>query len=215
MRMRHNPHAVDKLHEHPELILFKPVLYKGKWAEVFGNANPIYVELGMGMGQFITTNAKRNPNINYIGIEKKNEVALIAMRRVLSDDSQMQNLRILPTNIDYITEIFDKGEIDTLYINFCDPWPKDRHAKRRLTHRRFLSVYKDFLKPSAEIIFKTDNKALFDFSVGEFQEAGYEIVEITYDLHKLEDPDNVMTEYEKKFSEMGVKINRLKAIIKK
>lgn len=213
MRMRHKPHAVDNMLEHPNLVLFKPTTYKGKWSEQFGNNNPVYVELGMGRGQFITTNAIKNPNINYIGIEKKNEVALIAMQRVLSNDTPIQNLKILPVNIEFITEIFDKNEIDTLYINFCDPWPKDRHAKRRLTHRNFLKIYKHLLKPAAEIIFKTDNRELFDFSVEEFQEAGYEILEITYDLHKLGDPDNVMTEYEKKFSEMGVKINRLKAII--
>jgi tRNA (guanine-N7-)-methyltransferase len=117
----------------------------------------------------------------------------------------------LPTNIDYITEIFAEGEIDTLFINFCDPWPKIRHAKRRLTHRNYLDAYRKLLKPQAEIIFKTDNRELFDFSVPEFRECGFELTEITYDLHKLNDPDNVMTEYEKKFSEMGVKINRLKA----
>ncbi len=215
MRMRHKPYAVDNMLEYPDLVLFKPILYKGKWAEQFGNSNPIYVELGMGRGQFITTNANKNPNINYIGIEKKNEVALIAMQRALSNDTPIQNLKILPTNIDFITEIFGEGEIDTLYINFCDPWPKERHAKRRLTHKKFLNVYRNLLKPGAEIIFKTDNRELFDFSIEEFQESSYEIIEITYDLHKLEDPDNVMTEYEKKFSEMGVKINRLKAIIQK
>jgi tRNA (guanine-N7-)-methyltransferase len=211
MRMRHKPYAVDKMLEHPELVIFKPILYKGKWAENFGNSKPINVELGMGRGQFITANAHRHPEINYIGIEKKNEVALIAMQRALTLDPPAENLRILPTNIDYITEIFDDGEIDTLFINFCDPWPKVRHAKRRLTHRNYLDAYRKLLKPQAEIIFKTDNRELFDFSVPEFRECGFELTEITYDLHKLNDPDNVMTEYEKKFSEMGVKINRLKA----
>lgn len=211
MRMRHKPHAVDKLMEHPNIVIFKPALHKGKWAEQFGNSNPIYVELGMGRGQFITANANKNPNNNYIGIEKKNEVVLSALQRILDFDCPMENLRILPTNIDLIPELFATHEIDKLFINFCDPWPKDRHAKRRLTHRGFLNVYKELLKPRAEIEFKTDNRELFDFSIDEFQKCGYEIVEITYDLHKLEDPKNVMTEYEKKFSEIGVKINRLKA----
>jgi tRNA (guanine-N7-)-methyltransferase len=134
------------------------------------------------------------------------------LQRVLDLNQPVENLRMLPTNIDFISELFAAHEIDTLFINFCDPWPKDRHAKRRLTHRRFLNEYKELLKPKAEIIFKTDNRELFDFSILEFQACGYEIIEITYDLHKLEDPENVMTEYEKKFSEMGVKINRLKAI---
>lgn len=214
MRMRHKPYAVDKMLEHPELIVFKPILYKGKWNQLFDNSKPVHVELGMGRGQFITTNANIHRNINYIGIEKKNEVALIAMNRALDIEPALDNLRILPTNIDYISEIFEDGEIDTLYINFCDPWPKVRHAKRRLTHRNYLNEYKKLLKPNAEIIFKTDNRDLFDFSVEEFKECGYELTEVTYDLHSLIDPSNVMTEYEKKFSEMGVKINRLKALNK-
>lgn len=212
MRMRHKPYAVDKMLEHPEIVIFKPILYKGKWVEQFGNSKPIHVELGMGRGQFITTNANRHPEVNYIGMEKKNEVALIAMQRALDLVPPLENLRILPTNIDYITEIFEEDEIDTLFINFCDPWPKVRHAKRRLTHRNYLNLYKKLLKHKAKIIFKTDNRELFDFSVEEFQECGFELVEITYDLHKLDDPNNVMTEYEKKFSEMGVKINRLIAL---
>ncbi|MDF2891970.1 MAG: tRNA ((46)-N7)-methyltransferase TrmB [Clostridia bacterium] len=211
MRMRHKPYAVDKLLGHPDIVIFKPALLKGKWSEEFGNSNPINVELGMGRGQFITTNAYKHPNNNYIGIEKKNEVVLSALQRVLDFDHPIQNLRMLPTNIDFISELFGAQEIDRLYINFCDPWPKDRHAKRRLTHRGYLNEYKELLKPKADIIFKTDNRELFDFSIEEFQACGYEITEITYDLHKLEDPENVMTEYEKKFSEMGVKINRLKA----
>ena len=212
MRMRHKPHAVDTLLGHPDIVIFKPALHKGHWAEEFGNSNPICVELGMGRGQFLSNNAAKHPNNNYIGIEKKNEVVLTALQRVLESEQSMKNLRMLPTNIDCISELFEMHEIDILYINFCDPWPKDRHAKRRLTHRRFLNEYKELLKPKAQIIFKTDNRELFDFSVGEFQDCGYEIIEITYDLHKLEDPENVMTEYEKKFSEMGVKINRLKAV---
>lgn len=214
MRMRHKPYAVDKMLEHPELVIFKPILYKGKWSRLFDNSKPVHVELGMGRGQFITTNASIHRDINYIGIEKKNEVALIAMNRALDIEPALDNLRILPTNIDYISEIFEEGEIDTLYINFCDPWPKVRHAKRRLTHRNYLNEYKKLLKPSAEIIFKTDNRDLFDFSVEEFKESGYELTEVTYDLHSLIDLSNVMTEYEKKFSEMGVKINRLKALNK-
>lgn len=212
MRMRHKPHAVGTLLEHPDIVIFKPALHKGAWQSEFNNTNPIYVELGMGRGQFITTNAVKYPNINFIGIEKKNEVVLTALTRALEYDQPLANLRMLPTNIDYIAELFDQHEIDTLMINFCDPWPKDRHAKRRLTHRRFLKVYMELLKPKGEIIFKTDNRELFDFSVTEFQELGFELAEITYDLHKLEDPHNIMTEYEKKFSEMGVKINRLKAL---
>jgi tRNA (guanine-N7-)-methyltransferase len=214
MRMRHKPYAVDKMLEHPEIVIFKPILFKGKWTEQFGNNSPLHVELGMGRGQFITTNATIHKEINYIGIEKKNEVALIAMQRALAIDPPPENLRILPTNIDYITEIFAESEVDTLFINFCDPWPKVRHAKRRLTHRNYLELYKNLLKPNAEIIFKTDNRELFDFSVQEFKESGYGLIEVTYDLHNLDDPDNVMTEYEKKFSEMGVKINRLKALNK-
>jgi len=213
MRMRHKPYAVDKLAGHPDIVVFKPILHKGHWAEQFGNSKPICVELGMGRGQFITTNAAKHPENNYIGIEKKNEVVLSALQRVLDSKQSTENLRMLPTNIDYISEIFDKQEIDKLFINFCDPWPKDRHAKRRLTYRNYLNEYKELLKPKAEIIFKTDNRELFDFSIGEFQACGYEIAEITYDLHKLEDPENVMTEYEKKFSDMGVKINRLKAFV--
>lgn len=209
MRLRAKPKAFDVLRQNQHIIVFKPEEKKGEWKHFFCNDNPLHVELATGKGQFIVESALRNPQINYIGVDSKHEVLYMALKKVLNKN--VKNIALLPFNIENIEEVFDTQEVDLLYINFCDPWPKSRHAKRRLTNRRFLEKYKLFLKENAQIIFKTDNRALFDYSIEEFNEANFCIESITYDLAAKNDTENILTEYEMKFMGKGVKINRLKA----
>ena len=210
MRLRTKPKALDTMIENQHIVVFKPEELKGKWSRYFGNNYPLHIELGTGKGQFIVGNAKRNPETNYIGIDSKNEVLYMALKKVLKE--KVTNVRLLPFNIENVNEVFAKDEIDRLFINFPDPWPKARHAKRRLTNIRFLKKYKDFLKDNSQIILKTDNKPFFDYSIEEFELAGIDIINITYDLAKEKDPENIPTEYEQKFMEKGVKIKRLQSI---
>jgi tRNA (guanine-N7-)-methyltransferase len=212
MRIRHKPNALPELKKYNDIVLFNPQELKGKWREFFGNQNPINIELGMGRGQFVTNHALNNKDRNYIGFEKKNEVVIVALRKIL--DQELTNVAIAPINIIYIEDVFAVGEVDTIYLNFSDPWPKVRHAKRRLTHKFFLEKYKNFLSPEGRVEFKTDNKDLFDFSLLEFESCGFKLQEVTYDLKSLKDPNNITTEYEEKFMEMGIKINRLMAQVK-
>ena len=212
MRLRNNPKAFDELHKYPETIVFKPQEYKGLWNKYFENKGcgnkPIKVELGMGRGKFLMRNATDCHDTNFIGIDIRNELLLDTVEKVAKHS--LVNIALTNHNILNIEDIFEVGEVDTFFINFCDPWPKVRHAKRRLTHRLFLEKYKKILKPGGEIIFKTDGKDLFDFSLVEFEECGFEILDVTYDLHSLEDPDNILTEYEGRFNRKGVPICRAK-----
>ena len=183
---------------------------KVQWHELYDNDNPIHIEIGMGKGQFIMELARRNPDINYIGIEKYSSVLVRALeKREL--EPEMTNLYFIRMDAEYITDVFDTNEVDRIYLNFSDPWPKDRHAKRRLTSRQFFARYDKMLKKEGRVEFKTDNRVLFDFSVEEVKEAGWYLVECTYDLHSDErlNEGNVMTEYEKKFSDMGNPICKL------
>jgi len=188
--------------------LENPKEYRGKWQELFGNNNPIYIEIGMGKGNFIIENAKQFPNINFIGIEKYDSVIVRAIQK--SNDLELNNLKIVRIDARFIEELFDK-EIDKIYLNFSDPWPKDRHYKRRLTSCVFLEKYdKIFKNNKCNIEMKTDNIDLFNFSVESLTNHGYEINYLTNDLHKENIP-NIMTEYEEKFSSKGIKINKLVA----
>lgn len=182
-----------------------PSDYKGKWSSVFGNKNPINIEIGIGKGDFIIENALRNPDINYIGIEKFDSVIVRAIQK--SNELEINNLRIIRMDALNLADVFNK-EIDLIYLNFSDPWPKERHAKRRLTSNIFLSVYDNLFKDSKNIIMKTDNINLFNYSLESLEDYGYEIKYKTYDLDCLSE-DNIMTEYERKFHEKGVKINKL------
>ena len=175
----------------------------GRWKEIFGNENPIYIEIGMGKGKFIHTMAKENPNINYVGIEKYSSVLLRAIQKM--EKEELLNLKFLRMDAEEIAEVFGPEEVERIYLNFSDPWPKDRHAKRRLPSREFLARYDVILKKNGRLEFKTDNRALFDFAVGELEPAGWSASALTYDLHHDEDMmrGNVMTEYEEKFSGMG------------
>ena len=209
MRLRNVPGARETIIEN-QFSIQEPEQKKGKWAEVFGNDHPIHIEVGMGKGQFIIEMAKRNPEINYIGIEKYSSVLVRAVEKL--EDYEQNNLRLIRMDAENIEEVFDKDEVDRIYLNFSDPWPKDRHAKRRLTSTRFLERYNNILTPEGRVMFKTDNKDLFDFSLEQVEEAGWILENHTYDLHHSEyNEENVMTEYEEKFSAKGNPICRLVA----
>ena len=175
----------------------------GTWKEIFGNDNPIHIEIGMGKGRFIHTMAKEHPEINYVGIEKYSSVLLRAIQKM--EQEELANLKFLRMDAENITEVFASGEVDKIYLNFSDPWPKDRHAKRRLPSKEFLARYNVILKADGQLEFKTDNRELFEFAVGELKPAGWKAEMITRDLHGDESllEGNVMTEYEEKFSAMG------------
>ena len=175
----------------------------GKWHALFENQQPIHLEIGMGKGKFIHTMAMEHPEINYLGIEKYSTVLLRAVQKM--EAMELPNLKFLRMDAEEITQVFGLGEVDRIYLNFSDPWPKDRHAKRRLPSKEFLARYDQILAKDGWIEFKTDNRALFDFAVEELEPAGWKAKVVTYDLHA--DPvlmeGNVMTEYEEKFSAMG------------
>ncbi|WP_139905401.1 tRNA (guanosine(46)-N7)-methyltransferase TrmB [Clostridium thermarum] len=202
MRLRKKWWARPEM-ESSDYVITEPKQFKGKWKEVFGNDNPLHLELGCGRGRFITTKAENHSEINYIGIDLKDEVLIYALRKVA--EKELPNVRLIPMNIAWVGELFDKDEVDKIYINFCNPWPKLRHNKRRLTHNNFLNIYKGFLKPGSQIWFKTDDEGLFTDSQVYFEESGFTIKYITYDLHKSEFKENVVTEYEEKFTSLGMK----------
>ena len=186
-----------------EYVIHEP--NKGNWKKTFGNDRPVYIEIGMGKGRFIIDNALKYPDINFIGIEKYSSVLLRALQKLDHMEEVPKNLRFLCIDAKEITEYFEKGEVDRIYLNFSDPWPKDRHAKRRLPSRQFLSLYDVILKKGGTLEFKTDNRGLFDFAVEELEPAGWKADAITYDLHNdaVMNRDNIMTEYEEKFSSIG------------
>ena len=200
MRLRRKPHIDEKLK------LFEDFVTRGDIQPIKKDSTrELYVELGTGKGDFITQIAERNPQINFIGLEVEATCVLAAARKVR--EKNLSNVRLIVFDINNIAEIFSEHEVDRLYINFCDPWPKKRHAKRRLTHVRFLELYRKILKHDGEIYFKTDNRGLFDFSLEQFALAGLDVRDVTNDLHAEEPPENIRTEYENKFSAAGVPIN--------
>ncbi len=219
MRLRNNPKALEIIRQYDNSVVFRPGELKGNWNKYFTEKNgsgpdaPMHVELGMGRGKFISTKGLLHKDINFVGIDLRYEIILAALEKVL--ENELQNVLLLPYNILNLEDAFEASEVDTFYINFCDPWPKVRHSKRRLTHRLFLEKYKIFLGNGGKIEFKTDSRELFDFSVNEFKESGFEILDLTYDLHSGNYPENITTEYEEKFIRKGIKINRLEAVIKK
>lgn len=191
-----------------EYIILNPNDYKGKWNKLFENQNPINIEIGMGKGDFIIEMAKKNPNVNFIGIEMFDSVMVRAVQKL--ENQNLDNLKLIRMDATYINDVFDR-EIDTIYLNFSDPWPKKRHEKRRLTSHEFLKRYDLIFKGSKNIIQKTDNIGLFAFSIQSLSTFGYVLNFVTLDLHQTKPEDNVMTEYEKKFVSNGVKICMLKA----
>ena len=211
MRLRNVPGARDVMDAN-EYVYTEPEGMAGTWSQIFGNNNPVHIEIGMGKGRFITTPASMNPDINYVGIEKYSSVLLRAVEK--QDELCLPNLRFIRMDAENITSVFGKEEVDRIYLNFSDPWPKDRHAKRRLTSRQFFARYDEILKSTGRVEFKTDNRPLFDFSVEEVNEAGWKLSVCTYDLHNDEKlmEGNVMTEYEERFSSQGNPICKLVAI---
>ena len=208
MRIRKKPNVGEKLKDFAAFVSTEKIGAEkaGHWREIFGNENPLHVELGFGKGDFLAQIAEKNPQINFLGLEIEPTVVLAAARKIF--EKNLTNVRLAVFNIENVAEIFTAGEVDRLYINFCDPWPKKRHAKRRLTYIKFLEMYKKILAPAAEIHFKTDNRGLFDFSLEQFELAGLKVSDVTNDLHAAEPPDNIRTEYENRFSAQGVPINR-------
>lgn len=203
MRLRNISGSREVIAEN-DYVIHEPETMKGKWNEaVFENHNPIQIEIGMGKGQFIMQLAAKNPDINYVGIEKYSSVLLRALQKM--EVQPLDNLVFIRMDAEDIEDVFDKGEVDKIYLNFSDPWPKDRHAKRRLPSRQFLGRYENILRKNHTIEFKTDNRELFDFAMEEAPIAGWTVVEHTYDLHNNEKMmvGNIMTEYEEKFSSMG------------
>ena len=209
MRLRNIPGARETIAE-SEFVIHNEEEYKGKWKEVFGNDNPIHLEIGTGKGSVIMESARRNPDINYIGIEKYSSVLLRALEKMEEEEPRLTNLVFIRMDAEYIENVFEKDEIDNIFLNFSDPWPKERTAKRRLTSDRFLKRYTNIMKKSGRVTFKTDNIDLFNYSVETAKECNWNILVETRDLHKSEyNEGNIMTEYEKKFSQLGNKINMM------
>ncbi|MCR5303663.1 MAG: tRNA (guanosine(46)-N7)-methyltransferase TrmB [Lachnospiraceae bacterium] len=205
MRLRNIPGADDWIAKSPYVIQ-DPVSLKGKWSERFGNDAPIRVEIGCGKGRFITQKAEISPGVNFIGIEQYSSVLYRGIRKL--DDREQPNILFIRVNAAQLPEIFEEGEVDRIYVNFPDPWPKDRHAKRRLMYRSFLELYDRVLAPGGRVEFKTDNEKLFDFALEELEPAGWQAVSVTRNLHSNPDmmAGNVETEYEEKFSLLGYPI---------
>ena len=213
MRLRNIPGAKDAIAE-SAYVIQSPEENAGKWHEVFKNENPVHIEVGMGKGRFIMDMAAKNPHINYVGIEMYDSVLLRALQKMEERETETgapKNLFFMRMDARELPLVFNRGEVDRIYLNFSDPWPKERHAKRRLTSRQFLERYDAVLAEGGTVEFKTDNRDLFDFSVEEVKEAGWKLLACTYDLHHDEELSrgNVMTEYEEKFSSMGNPIHKL------
>ena len=208
MRLRNIPGA-DEVISNSAFCIQNPIELKGKWHEFFANTNPIHIEVGMGKGRFLMDLARQNPQINYIGIERYTSVLLRAVQKINEDP--LDNVHFLCIDAATLPEVFDHNEVDRIYLNFSDPWPKDRHAKRRLTSREFLARYHEILTADGRIEFKTDNQDLFTFSLEEIPEAGWHLDASTRDLHhdSVLNEGNIMTEYEEKFSSKGNPICKL------
>ena len=183
--------------------------FAGAWTETFGRTAPLHVEIGVGKGDFLTELAARNPNVNYVGLEMQQGVLYFAARKAA--ERGLENLRLVVFDAARLTELFAPCEVDRIYLNFSDPWPKARHAKRRLTSPLFLARYRTVLKADGELCFKTDNMGLFDYSIETMASEAWQLSNVTHDLHALAEADNIMTEYERKFSARGAKIGRLVA----
>ena len=212
MRVRKRKGAEEHLANHPQYVILEPEAAKGKWHELFGNDNPIHIEVGSGKGAFITGMAQQNPDINYIGIDIQLSVLSYALDKVLA--SGAENVKLLCVDGSALTNYFEDGEVDMMYLNFSDPWPKSRHEKRRLTYKTFLDTYKQILPENGEIHFKTDNRGLFEYSLASFSQYGMVLNKVWLDLHASDYEGNVMTEYERKFSEKGQVIYRVEAQFK-
>ncbi len=209
MRVRKKKHGAERMEACADLWIKKPEAMKGRWNAAFGNDNPIHIEIGCGKGDFVTGMAKMYPDVNFVAVEMVADVIVTAMEKAKA--AGLKNVLFANFNAEKITDVFEKGEAERIYLNFSDPWKKNRQAKRRLTHKNFLDRYKRILNIGNFIWFKTDNKALFEFSLNSFAAEDFKMRNITLDLHNSGFEDNVMTEYEKRFTELGQPIYRLEA----
>nr|WP_178632792.1 tRNA (guanosine(46)-N7)-methyltransferase TrmB [uncultured Mediterraneibacter sp.] len=211
MRLRNIPRAEGVIAEH-QAVVRTPEEQKGCWNKVFGNEHPLYIEIGMGKGQFILNMAKKYPEVNFIGIERYSSVLLRALEKFDTEEYQeLTNIRFVCMDAREVENVFAPEEVDKIFLNFSDPWPKARHAKRRLTSTEFLARYEKVLHEGGVVEFKTDNTELFNFSLEQVEEAGWNLLAHTYDLHHHEEMNkgNIMTEYEEKFSQKGNPINKM------
>lgn len=203
MRLRNNPKAYDIMAENSDLVILDPVQNKGHFDQLFMHKQPLYIEIGMGKGDFIYEMALKNPNINFIGIEKFPSVLAAAINKIKKKDN-LENLKLIHYDAIELNDIFEQGEVDHIYLNFSDPWPKKKHTKRRLTSSAFLDVYKNILACDGQIEFKTDNRGLFEYSLVSTNQYGMNLEYVSLDLHHSPEMEtNVMTEYERKFSVNG------------
>ncbi len=209
MRLRNVRGSKEAL-EASAYVIKNPMEYKGRWSELFGNSYPLSVEIGMGKGKFITSLAKQHLERNYIGIEKFSSALIYGLRK--QEELALLNLFFLREDAENLTEFFAEGEVEQIYLNFSDPWPKERHAKRRLTSKKYFERYAQVLAPNGRLDFKTDNRSLFEFSLKEAELAGWDVVNYTFDLHHSKMAEgNIMTEYEEKFSAEGNPICKMVA----
>lgn len=208
MRMRKKKNGKQRFERCSYLAVENPADYKGKWSESFtGGESSLFLEIGCGKGDFATEMAKRNPNSLFIAVEKCFDALVVAMEK--ADKAQLKNIKFMWADAKDLREIFEDGELDRIYLNFSDPWKKAKQAKRRLTYRTFLEIYKHILKKEGRVEFKTDNRPLFDFSLEEFESFGAKVEDLTFDLHNSPyNEGNIQTEYERNFSAKGFPINR-------
>ncbi|MFV9511416.1 tRNA (guanosine(46)-N7)-methyltransferase TrmB [Tepidibacillus sp. LV47] len=214
MRLRRKPWVKDEIFQYTSYSVKEPREWKGKWNELFGNSHPIHAEFGTGRGRFITILAEQNPHINYIALEQKQEVLVQAVRKAVA--LELKNIRFILGNVNSLLEFLSPNEIERIYLNFVDPWPKKRHAKRRLTHHNYLNMYQQILQKNGSIHLKTDNEILFEFSLNEFSNhPSYQLHDISLNLYRNEEnlEKYVQTEYEMKFIEQGKPIYRLEATL--
>jgi tRNA (guanine-N7-)-methyltransferase len=219
MRLRGRKGIRESLEEQQDLVILQPAQYKGQWARLFDNDRPIHVEFGMGKGQFISQMSVRNPEINYIGFDMYDELVRRASEKARAawggeETDSLPNIKLALANIERIEEVFEAGEIERIYLNFSDPWPKKKHARRRLTHPRFLQVYSRLLNGRGEIHFKTDSETLFEFSLNAIADSGMQMTNISLNLHRDGiNEEHVMTEYEQKFMGKGMNIHRVEVLV--
>ena len=216
MRLRNIPRAEGVIREH-RFVIKRPEDQKGCWKQVFGNRNPVYIEIGMGKGRFLLNMAKAHPNINFVGIERYSSVLLRAIEKFDTEEfCELKNVRFVCMDARNVEDVFAQDEVNRIYLNFSDPWPKARHARRRLTSVEFLARYEKILCEGGLLEFKTDNTELFRFSLEQLEEAGWPLECFTFDLHHNEvmNQGNIMTEYEEKFSSKGNPVNKFIAVRK-
>lgn len=199
MRMRRKPNLAARIERCSQLLIMEPNIHRGSWLQEFGYSE-LWVEIGCGKGRFTVEIAKSEPEVFFVALEKSENVLVIALERAIAEG--LQNVRFVNNFADNLIDFFAPGEISRLYINFCDPWPSNRHSKRRLTDRRFLDFYWNVLTPGGELHLKTDNLPLFEFSLLELKHCGFVMLVITHDLHNIS-PVGIMTDYEQKFFDQG------------